>query len=92
MMKKNKTLQQMFSFIGFKAGMKLEGKYGDPKARIISLTRQKKRLNVLVAANELGLAMILKFVKHAIWTLQIIEYTYVMKDGVFTVLGAKVCV
>lgn len=91
-MKQNKTLQQLFSFIGFKAGKKLEGKFGDPKARIISLTRQKKRLNVLVAANELGLAMTVKFVKRVIWTLQIIEYTYVMKDGVFTVLGAKVCV
>jgi len=91
MMKKNKTLQQLFSFIGFKTGKQLEGKFGDPKARIISLARQKKRLNVLVVANDIRVAMTVKFVKRVIWTQRIIEYIYVMKDGVCTVLGAKVC-
>ncbi len=90
-MKRNKTLQQLFSFCGFKAAKQLEGKFGDPKARIIHLVRQKKRLNVLVVANDTRLAMIVKFVKRVIWTQQIIEYIYVMKDGVCPVLGARVC-
>ena len=91
-MKKYKTLQELFSFRGFKAATQLEGKFGDPKARIITLTRQKKRLSVLVAASDTMLAMIVKFVKCEIWTRQIIEYMYAMKGGVCPVSGAKVCV
>lgn len=91
-MKKDKTIQELFSFYGFKAARQLEGMFGDSKARIISLIRQKKRLSVLAAANDIRLAMTVKFVKHVIWTQQIIEYIYVTRDGVCTALGAKACV
>jgi len=91
-MKADKTLQELFSFSGFKASTQLEGKFGDPKARIITLTRQKKRLSALGAANDTKLAIIVKFAKREIWTQQIIEYMYATKDGVCPALGAKVCV
>jgi len=65
-MKKDKTLQELFSVFGFKAAKQLEGMFGDPKARIISLARQKKRLSVLVAANDIRPAMTVKFVKRVI--------------------------
>ena len=91
MMKRDKTLQELFSFSGFKAAKRLAGKFGDPKARIIILTRQKKLLNVLAAARSTRLVMIVKFVKHGIWMRQITESMCVMNDGVYRVLGAKVC-
>lgn len=91
-MKKDKTLQELFSFCGFRAAKQLEGVFGDPRARIITLTRQKKRLSVPAAVNDIGHAMIAKFAKRVIWTQQITEYMYVTKDGVCTALGAKVCV
>lgn len=91
-MKEDKTLQELFSFRGFKAAARLEGKFGDPKARIITLTRQKKQLSVLAAASDTKLAMIEKFVKYEIWMRQIIEYMYAMKGGAYPALGAKVCV
>jgi hypothetical protein len=40
-MNKYKTLQALFSFKGFKAAPGLVGKFGDFKARIIVLVRQK---------------------------------------------------
>jgi hypothetical protein len=40
--KKTGTLQKLFSFPGFNAQGKLKGVFGDPKARIVELRRQKK--------------------------------------------------
>ena len=90
-MKKNKTFQALFSFPGFKAKGYLQGKFGDHKARIVELKRQKKRLYVLVVESVIRFFMIVRFVKHEIWMLRIIDYMYVMKGVVFRVQGA-VCV
>lgn len=92
MMKKDKTLQELFSFCGFKAASQLEGRFGDPKARIITLTRQKKRLSVQAAANDAERAMTARFVKLAIWMRQIIEYICVTRGGAYTATGVKACV
>lgn len=43
-MKYHKTLQELFSFPGFRAKQTLLGKFGDPKVRIIELVRRKKQL------------------------------------------------
>lgn len=48
-MKTKKTLQQLFSFPGFRAKQTLTGKFGDPKARIIELDRQKKQRYARIA-------------------------------------------
>jgi len=40
--KKAKTLRELFSFPGFYAQQQLEGIFGDPKARVFELKRQKK--------------------------------------------------
>lgn len=90
-MNKNKTLQELFSFPGFKATKQLQGKFGDPKARIIVLGRQKKLLNVLVVINATKYITIARFVKHAIWMPLIIELFCAMKDGEYVVGSAKVC-
>ena len=41
-MKKVRTLRELFSFPGFYAQRQLQGVFGDPKSRIVQLTRQKK--------------------------------------------------
>ena len=41
-MKETRTLQELFSFPGFYAERQLAGVFGDPKARIVELKRQKK--------------------------------------------------
>lgn len=91
-MKRNRTLRELFSFNGFKAANQLEGKFGDHKSRTITLTRQKKQHHVLVAVNNIELATIVKFAKRVIWMQLIIEFMFAMKDGVYFVLGARVCV
>ncbi len=61
-MKKNKTLRELFSFPGFKACNKLEGKFGDPISRVIVLVREKKQQIAHPAENEIKVIMIKKYV------------------------------
>jgi hypothetical protein len=80
-MKKNKTLQALFSFPGFKAMKHLQGKFGDHRARIVKLRRQKKQQNALDAANITEAFMIAKCAKHETWMLQTIDSMCAMKGG-----------
>ena len=48
-MKYHKTLQELFSFPGFRAKQTLLGKFGDPKIRIIELMRRKKQPSAPIA-------------------------------------------
>jgi hypothetical protein len=45
-MKKARTLRELFSFPGFYTQRQLQGVFGDPKARIVQLKRQKKAQSV----------------------------------------------
>lgn len=45
-MKKARTLRELFSFPGFYAQRQLQGVFGDAKARIVELRRQKKEQSV----------------------------------------------
>ena len=65
-MKEASTLQELFSFPGFKAKRQLQGVFGNPKARIVELMRQKKEryaqdVERIIAANT-----ILRFDKYEI--------------------------
>ncbi len=91
-LKKDKQLKDFFSFSGFRASQKLKGKFGDSKARIVVLTRQKKLLNALTAVNGIELGMIEKLVRPVIWMLPTIEFTCVMRGAVLFAHGAKLCV
>ena len=90
-MKQNKTLQELFSFPGFKAKKRLQGKFGDPRARIVVLTRQKKQLCVLDVASVTKHIMTAKNLKREILMQQIIEYTCAMNGDGYSVHGATVC-
>lgn len=91
-MQKNRTLQELFSFPGFKASKQLQRKFGDPKARIIVLNRQKKQRNVPVVISFIKLITIAKLANREIWTLQIIELFFAMKDGEYFASSVTVCV
>lgn len=42
-MKTGRSLRELFSFQGFVAAATLKGVFGDPKARVVTLRRRKKR-------------------------------------------------
>jgi hypothetical protein len=42
-MKRVQTLSALFSFPGFRARSRLQGIFGDPPARLVTLVRRKKR-------------------------------------------------
>ena len=90
-MRQYKSLQELFSFGGFKAENKLKGRFGDPKARIVTLIRQKKLPYALAAKRNMPLAMIKRFVKRVTWMLQTIEFMCAMKGGAFFVVRVKAC-
>lgn len=91
-MKKNKTLQELFSFPGFKARKRIQGIFGDKYARIILLNRQKKQLSALSVANDARLITTASFVMLATLMQQIIGCMCDMKGGGFFVHGARVCI
>lgn len=80
-MKKVKTLKELFSFPGFIAQSSLEGVFGDHKARIITLKRQKKRLNVQVAESGTEVIMTTKKNRREILMQEAIEYTCDLNNG-----------
>ena len=90
-MKHKKTLKELFSFNGFKADGKLLGKFGDPKARIIVLTRQKKPLYALAVGGVKKLTMTGRNVNPAIWTWQTTEFMFAMNADVYPVQSTMVC-
>ena len=91
-MKTNKTIQELFSFPGFKASNKLQGKFGDSKARIVVLQRRKKQQHVLAAVAATRLITIVRRVKHVLWIQPIIASMCAMKDAVSFAKSAKACV
>jgi len=88
----NKTLLELFSFSGFRAKNFLKGKFGDHKARVIKLQRQKKQQNVLDVVNDTEVSMIAKNVNHEILMLQTIEYMFVMRRDVSNARDVIECV
>ena len=50
-MKTKKTLQDLYSFPGFRAGSRLKGIMGDSLARIVTLVRRQKKRDAVHAAS-----------------------------------------
>ena len=53
-MKRIQTLSALFSFPGFRAHSRLQGLFGDPHARLVTLVRRKKRPCVRAVAPATG--------------------------------------
>jgi hypothetical protein len=83
-MKKSKTLIELFSFPGFTAKNKLEGKFGEPKIRIIDLKRKKKYLSALFANLNHELFMIEKLARYVTVMQKVIKFIIVMRDGEYS--------
>jgi hypothetical protein len=56
-MKKTKKLLDEYRFPGFRPLAAIKGKFGDPKARIITLVRIQKKLYAVVAAPLIASSM-----------------------------------
>ena len=65
-MKQARTLRELFSFPGFYAMNRLEGVFGDPKARIVELKRQKKEQYAQDVGRAIAVITILRFGKYEI--------------------------
>lgn len=63
-MGKTKRLRDEYQFPGFRPVAKIKGKFGDSRARIITLKRHQKKQNVVVA--ELFIVVIMT-VKHVLF-------------------------
>jgi hypothetical protein len=91
-MKSTRTLSELFSFNGFRAKATLTGKFGDPKARIVTLVRRKKRVSALAAERVTVATMIASDVMLAIWMPLVFGYILVTRDGVCVAQGVAACV
>lgn len=80
-MKKVRTLRELFSFPGFYAMSRLEGVFGDPKARIVELKRQKKEQYAQVVVRATRVITMLKIEKHEIWTHWDGEFIFTINNG-----------
>lgn len=56
-MKAGRSLRELFSFPGFVAAATLRGEFGDPKLRVVTLRRRKKRPSVRTAATAAAAGM-----------------------------------
>ncbi len=56
-MKAGRSLRELFSFPGFVAAATLRGEFGDPKLRVVTLRRRKKRPCVRTAATAAAAGM-----------------------------------
>lgn len=82
-MKHARTLRELFSFKGFIAKSELEGRFGDPKARVVVLKRQKKQPSVPSAALSIEAITTAEFVVYVIVMPKVIAYIFAMKDDVY---------
>jgi hypothetical protein len=57
-MKQAKTLEQLFSFPGFRAKQRLSGIFGDSGARVVELARRKRGHFALAVASAISRSMI----------------------------------
>ena len=90
-MKKDKTLIELFSFPGFLARKELEGRFGDPRSRIIILDRKKKQQAVLNVALFVKVFTIEKFVYPVIVMSRAIGSICVMNAGECIAENVMVC-
>lgn len=87
-----RSLRELFSFQGFRANETLTGKFGDPKARIVTLVRRKKRISVPVATPNIAATMTENSVSLVIRMQQVFGYFFVMKDAAYIAQGVVACV
>lgn len=90
-MKSIRSLRELFSFQGFRANETLTGKFGDSKARIVTLVRRKKRVSALAVASHIIVTMTENSVSLAIRMQQVFGYSFIMKDAAYIAQGVAAC-
>ncbi|MDX1251386.1 MAG: hypothetical protein IDH49_03875 [Gammaproteobacteria bacterium] len=90
-MKSPRTVRELFAMPGFVANATLDGVFGDRHARIITLTRRKKRLCVPTAAIAAATVTTNARVERAITEWPTGGFTWSSSAGASTVRGAAAC-
>lgn len=90
-MKSGRSLRELFSFPGFVAAATLCGEFGDPKARIVTLRRRKKRPCARTAATAAAAGMTVDCAVHATCVWRAGSCTSSSSVGEFSVRGVAAC-
>jgi len=83
-MRKAKRLLDEYRFPGFHPAVKIKGKFGDPKARIITLKRRQKKQDVGVAVKHIEVIMITNHNLSVIYHVGACGYIWKWRDAVLT--------
>jgi hypothetical protein len=83
-MGKKRRLQDEYQFPGFRPMSKIQGVFGDPKARVIRLKRSQKKRHVVVAALCIGVITTRQFDGYGICPVGMHGSTWKWKYGGFS--------
>ena len=83
-MKIHKTLNELYSFPGFRACSKLKGMFGDSPARIVTLKRRQKKRYAVHAARRRVASTTARLIKCATWIPGILGFTWNWRFGEWT--------
>ena len=89
-MRRKKSLKDLFSLPGFTAKKEIQGKFGEPKARILELRRQKKERSARDVEKDTALTTMQKLNKCETWMYLNGEFTSDLNNGGYRVLTVEV--
>ena len=78
-MKINETLNELYSFPGFRALTKLKGMFGDSPARIVTLVRRQKKRYAVHAARPLEASTTVRSIKFGTLILEACGFIWNLK-------------
>ena len=84
-MRKTKRLLDGYRFSDFHPAIKIKRKFGDPKARIITLRRRQKKQDVVVAAIQIEVIMITKHDLFVIYHVGVCGFIWMRRYGVLRI-------
>ena len=87
-MRKTKWLLDEYRFPGFHPAVKIKGKFGNPKARIITLKRRQKKQDVGVAVKHIEVIMITNHDLSVIYQVGACGYIWKWRYAVLSVINA----
>lgn len=88
-MGKKRQLLDEYRFAGFRPRAGIQGKFGDPRARIIRLERTQKKQSVDVVGKYTGATTTRRFGAYGIYRVGMRGYTWRWKSGGYYARGAE---
>jgi hypothetical protein len=88
-LRRKKSLKDLFSLPGFTVKKEIQGKFGETKARILELKRQKKERSAQDVEKVTALTTMQKLNKCEIWMYLNGEFTSNLNNGGYRVLTVE---